>query len=236
MDSQIYIFADSRGKNLKINNVEVKSYPGITLLSLLQIVCKFTEKITSSCIYIYAGINDLTTFERGYRYQELISKSSINIPILFEEIEKMKNNIERNNNKLIFATIPTMNIEKWNKTRLNQGKTSHLKQITNYKEMQNTINNNIQEINRNIIRINTFSNYRTPYLHTTIEVNVPIKRSGTKKRYYYFKLADGIHPTQELNNKIQERFLKAIDENTKGRTDDDTTDESDNEPKRFWKY
>ena len=56
--------------------------------------------------------------------------------------------------------------------------------------------------------MNTSSNCRTPYLHTTVEVNVPIKTVSTGKRYYYFKLADGIHPTEELNLK----FLKAIDE------------------------
>ena len=56
--------------------------------------------------------------------------------------------------------------------------------------------------------MNKSSNCRTPYLHTTVEVNVPIKTVSTRKRYYYFKLADGIHPTEELNLK----FLKAINE------------------------
>ena len=50
------------------------------------------------------------------------------------------------------------------------------------KEMQNTINNNVQEINRNIIHIDTSSNFRTPYLHTAVKINVPIKKAGTRKR------------------------------------------------------
>ena len=81
--------------------------------------------------------------------------------------------------------------------------------------MKNTINNNVQEINRNIIHIDTSSNYRTPYYYTADKANVPIKTAGTRKRYYYFKLAGGIHPTEELNFKIKKRFLKAIDEKQK---------------------
>ena len=84
--------------------------------------------------------------------------------------------------------------------------------------------------------MNTSSNCRTPYLHTTVEVNVPIKTVSTGKRYYYFKLADGIHPTEELNLKIKEKFLKSIDEHTEERTDDDKSNDSDSERKIFWKY
>ena len=115
-------------------------------------------------------------------YQEFTAKTSISIQNLFIEAEKMKNIIDRNSNELIFATIPTENIEKWNQTRLTQRKTSHLKHTTSLKEMQNTINNNVQEINRNIIHIDTSSNFRTPYLHTAVKVNVPIKKAGTRKR------------------------------------------------------
>ena len=73
-----------------------------------------------------------------------------------------------------------MSIEKWNQTRLTQRKTSHLKHTTRYKEMKNTINNNVQEINRNLIHIDTSSYYRTTYLHTAVKVNVPIKKAGTR--------------------------------------------------------
>ena len=128
-------------------------------------------------IYIYTGISDLTSFEKDGPDQEFTAKTSIKIPDLLKEAEKMKNMIDRDSNGLIFATIPTKNIEKWNQTR----KTSHLKHTTSYKEKQTTINNNIQEINRNIIHIDTSSNYRTPYLHTAGKANVQIKRAHTRK-------------------------------------------------------
>lgn len=102
--------------------------------------------------------------------------------------------------------------------------------------MQDTINKNIQEINRNIIRINSLSNYTTPYLHSTIEINVPVKRAGTRKRYHYFKLADGIHPTDQLNKKIKIMFEKAIHANIKKWEDAGESEDSDEEPKRSWKY
>ena len=117
-------------KKIKFDNAEVKSNPGITLLVLLRIVCKFTEKITSSFIYIYTGISDLTSFEKDGPYKEFNAKTSIGIQNLFKEAEKMKNIIDRNSNELIFSTIPTENIEKWNQTRLTQRKTSHLKHTT----------------------------------------------------------------------------------------------------------
>ena len=61
---------------------------------------------------------------------------------LFKEAEKkMKNIIARNSNELIFATIPTMNIEKWNQTRLTQRKTSHLKHTTSYHHQQQCARN-----------------------------------------------------------------------------------------------
>ena len=75
---------------MKFDNAVVKSYPGITLLSLLHIVCKFTKKITSSFIYIYAGMSDLTSFEKDGPYQEFTAKTSISIQNLFKEAEKMK--------------------------------------------------------------------------------------------------------------------------------------------------
>lgn len=37
-------------------------------------------------------------------------------------------------------------------------------------------NENVREMNRNYIRIHSASNYSTQYNHTTIEVNVPVKR------------------------------------------------------------
>lgn len=38
-------------------------------------------------------------------------------------------------------------------------------------------NENVREMNRNYIKINTASNYSTQYYHTTIEVNEPVKRA-----------------------------------------------------------
>lgn len=49
-------------------------------------------------------------------------------------------------------------------------------------------NENVRKMNRNYIRINTASNYSTQYNHTSIEVNVQVKRA-----YNYRKLSDIIH-------------------------------------------
>lgn len=147
----------------------------------------------------------------------------------------MKTKLEKNKSiKIIFATIPTIHLQKWNETRKQQRKTKYLQLETKYEEMQNTINENVREINRNFIRMNTASNYSIPYIHTTIEVNVPVKRAGTRKRYNYRKLSDGIHPSDAMMLQIKDRFMKAINLNTENKIE--SSDESDKEEKRSWKY
>lgn len=70
--------------------------------------------------------------------------------------------------------------------------------------------------------------------HTSIEVNVPVKRAGTRKRYNYRKLSDGIHPCDAMILQMKERFLKAINLNRENQIE--SSDESDKEEKRSWKY
>lgn len=71
------------------------------------------------------------------------------------------------------------------------------------KKMQN-IMKNVREMNRNFISMNTVSNYYTSYIHTTIEVNVPVKRAGTRKRYNFGKLSDGIHTSDAMMSHIKD--------------------------------
>lgn len=69
----VYIFADSRGKNLSISNVETKRFPGIKMIALLKKMEKFLDEDDQSnnkIIYIFAGINDLTAKQRAYNYEE----------------------------------------------------------------------------------------------------------------------------------------------------------------------
>lgn len=108
----VCIFADSRGKNLAISNVETKSFPGIKLIALLEKVEKFLDGNDNSnykTIYIFAGINDLTSRQKSHDYEELIANEELNLRNLFEEIEQMKTKLEKNKSiKIIFATIPTI--------------------------------------------------------------------------------------------------------------------------------
>lgn len=205
---------------------------------MLEKVEKFLDGNDNSnykTIYIFAGINYLTSRQRSHDYEELIANEELNLRNLFEEIEQTETKLEKNKSiKIIFATIPTMNLQKWNETRKQQKRTKYLQLEERYEEMQNKINENVWEINRNFIRINTASNYYTPYIHTTIEVNVPVKRAGTRKRYNYRKLSDGIHPCDAMILQMKERFLKAINLNRENQIE--SSDESDKEEKRSWKY
>lgn len=52
----------------------------------------------------------------------------------------MKTELEKNKSiKIIFATISTMHLQKWNETRKQQRKTKKLQLGTKYEEMQNTM-------------------------------------------------------------------------------------------------
>lgn len=58
-----------------MNNMETKSCPPIKKMALLKKVKKFLDEHDQSnkIIYIFAGINDLTTQQRAYNNEELIA-------------------------------------------------------------------------------------------------------------------------------------------------------------------
>lgn len=61
-------------------------------------------------------------------------------------------------------------------------KTKELQLETKYDEMQNKVNENVREINRNFISMKSFQLQHTIYVHKIIYVNEPVKRAGSRKR------------------------------------------------------
>lgn len=48
--------------------------------------------------------------------------------------------------------------------------------------MQNIVNKNVREINRNFISMKSFQLQYTIYVHKIIYVNEPVKRASSRKR------------------------------------------------------
>lgn len=61
-------------------------------------------------------------------------------------------------------------------------KTKELQLETKYDEMQNKVNENVREINRNFISMKSLQLQHTIYVHKIIYVNEPVKRAGSRKR------------------------------------------------------
>ena len=86
-----------------------------------------------------------------------------------------------------------MSFRSWNNHRLAIGKTKRLKYEHLYDEMQEKLNDILRELNHFIAETNTMNGVVSPFLHSYIH-----KSSKKKTRYIYSRLADGLHPSEDL--------------------------------------
>jgi hypothetical protein len=117
---------------------------------------------------------------------------------------EVENGLKQLNCKVIFATVTTMNFEKWNRHRLmirNKG-TTYLNFESEYDAMQKRLNSMLTKLNQFITELNVKNSVFTPQ-----------RCSGGKLRYKYTKLVDSIHPSSDLVQKWQSHLLKVIQDN-----------------------
>ena len=116
------------------------------------------------------GIPDITTIVKRGAYQEAIivpSKDELNMTFN-EKILDLTSVVKKAANRVCVCTIAPMDIEKWNKHRLYKKKTKHLKHQANYKEMQNTLEEAIIQINKFIVEIDMTDHMITPFIADTV--------------------------------------------------------------------
>ena len=91
--------------------------------------------------------------------------------------------------------IPTISLQVWNDTRLQQHKTCHLLHHQQYPDMQENLNKSIWEINRLLIEKNIANKMFTPKIASSIMVN-----QGPDKppRIHYSRFVDGVHQKQRI--------------------------------------
>ena len=235
MDIRSYLLCNSRGAQLKdhfdASGVNCKVAPGAKL-ALLQ---SQTENIiktyhsSNNVIYIMGGIPDITTRLKGKDYDEVIFEGESHT-VAASVIEKFKElkSLENAANKIVFCTITTVDLFKWNSVRVEQQKTKFLYHIHKYSDMQHNLNTCINEINRSLTEINSDSYLHTPFLHRFVTKN---KRNG-RKHYQYQWLEDGVHPSRELVLKWIEQLETAIKVNQTRLYDIEV--ESDEDERRVW--
>ena len=134
-----------------------------------------------------------------------------------DKISEIKNKIntivirlQAINCKVVLVPVTTMSLTKWNHHRKQIGKTSHLKFLNQYDSMQIKLNETIAEINRFIIELNTKNKMVTPLLHSFVH-----KVSGSKTRYLYSSLVDGVHQSEDLAQKWIKHMNKTMSQNEK---------------------
>ena len=109
----------------------------------------------------------------------------------------------------IFCTIPPCSFRLWNFHRLHKGNTSYLLHHNHYEDMQYSLISAIQQINSNIIQINSSNGVTTPHLASAVMDNRPNQRP----RVHYSRFRDGVHAAKDLKKKWAKKMLKAISTN-----------------------
>ena len=137
-------------------------------------------------IYFMAGICDLTekvrdlAWVKDYKgciiqapYEEVIFiESWKDTPAIFiDELTEFCDEIIELRAKPSIMTIPTISIQNWNETRLNQYKTCHLLHHQQYPDMQENLNKTLWEVNLLIIGKNIGNKMFTPKIASSIMVN-----------------------------------------------------------------
>ena len=190
--------------------------------------------------YFLCGIPDITSLlkepEENYRESIFIEDPEITKNRYQNELLECQRSILERGAVPIFCTIPSVNIDIYNKFLLSTGKTSKLCYANEYEKMQENIEKVIGPLNAYIYRLNNSIKVSTPFLHDTIRE----KRGRKKNRYYMYKwdkFYDGLHPPSNeryprtLLNKWGDLLTNAFQRN-------EDLEDSDEEPptKRYCKF
>ena len=213
-----YIYASSRGKSLDMGDIFVKAKPGGKLMTLYKLAKRHLMHINGTkLVYFVCGLPDICTLSRKEYplYEEshidMTSRECDLLKAYTDQMIEVENGLKQLNCKIIFATVTTMNFEKWNRHRLmirNKG-TTYLNFESEYDAMQNRLNSTLTKLNQFITELSVKNCVFTPFLHSYVHQRC----SGGRLRYKYTKLVDGVHPSSDLVQKWQSHLLKVIQDN-----------------------
>ena len=202
------VVASSRGRGLKEflpTKTKVKVIGGGSINRLKNEAMKLLPPPHGrkrAHIYFVCGIPDITSLDRipGENYSESVYQELPHVTVdrYVKKIKNCQNFFVERGAVPVFATIPRVNLAKYNLYLLLNKITSHLKHSDQYKIMQENLDQAIDNINDQIYEINNKIKVSTPFLHHSIR-----ERRGCKgKRYTSFrweKLFDGLHASKDLH-------------------------------------
>ena len=234
------VIATSRGRELKKHlpeSVLVRYDGGASLEQLMEKAMTITtptyHRNKRYHIYFVGGIPNITRLikNRSENYRECVydQDPSVTASKFLEKITEMQNVFLQRGALPIFATVPRVNLAKYNMYFILNGMTKQLKFSDQYATMQSKFDEALHTINNHIFETNQKVKVTTPLLHMTIR-----ERRGSKKRYVAWKwelLYDGVHATEPLRKTWAGVLKEAMDEN--GKLED--AGEQD-PPKRFSKF
>ena len=219
-----------RARHPQPHRLYVKSQPGATLGFLAQQAKTILEKADNPDqfhVYLMAGICDLTEKVRDLAwvrdYRGRMTHAKYEEVIFTESWKHAPTNFMNNLNQLIdelielqakpcVLTIPTISLQVWNDTRLQQHKTCHLLHHQQYPDMQENLNKSIWEINRLLIEKNIANKMFTPKIASSIMVN-----QGPDKppHIHYSRFVDGVHQKQRITKSWAIQIADSIEKNRK---------------------
>ena len=217
------LFASSRG--LKIEDQIALWHPnpsklffyarsGAKLEELQQNAYTFLynhEDPTNCHVYFIAGLCDITYMDRHGGYEEVIYIESPQDTVtrIKNLIDSISENVLVYGAKPCFSTIIPSSLNDWNFLRLSQNKTTHLLHFHQYNDMQYLLNRTILEINDHIEATNYSNQMKTPKLANTVIT----QRRMSQTRFHLSRLADGVHPSDELAEQWATWVKKSIANN-----------------------
>lgn len=205
---EVMLYADSRGRGLKVGETQVVVMPGKGLREIQARMLADLEQMEEKprMIYVMAGIIDVVN--RTNKGEVIFAG---NVGGIVAEVEQRLVSImtEVKACAVVFCTVAPMDIKRWNGMRRDQGKIRQLRYERSYQEMQSEINEAVRELNRRITAMNRLRAWKTPFLHSEVLHNKKNKRV----RVEFWHLMDGIHPGVRLMGKWEKMLLKTIGSN-----------------------
>ena len=171
----------------------------------------------SNChVYVMAGLPDILQRDQflwapGVPYEEcyITRDAESIISSVMHSFELLECAILLRGAKPIFSTIAPASIDKWNNTRLEQGKTHLLIHSAQYSDMQSILNKAIHDINLLLIQKNMQNSAFTPQIAKLFQTYTG-SSENRRLRTHFGRLIDGVHPNAEYAAKSALAVWKSI--------------------------
>ena len=221
--TEVALFTDSRGKHLERDmTIEgrpiypVYCYPGFGMDKIQDCVVMRLRARKFKCIYIMAGICDITeknsrtgVITLGLKTEEdIVTTIMAKYNGLLKAIEK-----EKLDTKVVFCTMVGVHLnlanyrEQEDELKTREGRLAIIADLGEH-EYQPILNKGIQDLNEMIVNLNRANKVSTPFIDRHIHQKVGAKRKNLVHRYH--KTMDGVHADERLEKKWGDVLNAAI--------------------------